>query len=51
MATKQEWEDYVKAVQQYLKDLKKWVKKLPQTGEVNTANTGIETPPKPPPNP
>ena len=51
MATKQEWEDYIIAVQQYLKDLKKWVKKLPTDGEVSTQSGGIETPPKPPPNP
>lgn len=50
MATKQQWEDYVKAVQQYLKELKVFVKKLPKEGEVSTQD-GIETPPKPPPNP
>jgi hypothetical protein len=50
MATKQEWEAYIEEVKQYLKDLRKWVKKLPADGEVSTQG-GIETPPPPPKNP
>jgi len=49
MATKQEWEEYIKALQVYIKALKKWAKNLPD-GEV-VAQGGIETPPPPPPNP
>ena len=50
MATKQEWEEYIKALQVYLKALKKWAKNLPVDGEVSTQG-GLETPPPPPPNP
>ena len=51
MATKQEWDEYIKALQSYVKALKKWANNLPVDGEVSTQGTGIETPPPPPPNP
>jgi len=56
MATKQEWIDYSDIVSQYAKDLKKWVKELPEEGQVATANDGPGSnpptpPPPPPPNP
>lgn len=49
MATKQQYLDYIALLQIYIKELKAWVKDK-QDGEITTAD-GLETPPKPPPNP
>lgn len=58
MATKQQWLDNIKARKEFAKEyaketkeLEKKVKKLPADGEMNTAQAGLETPVKPPPNP
>lgn len=58
MATKQQWLDHIKERKEWqklyvneTKELEKKVKKLPEDGEMSTADAGIETPPKPPPNP
>lgn len=50
MATNQQWQDYIKALEQYIKDLRAWLR-TQKDGEISTADAGLETPPKPPPNP
>lgn len=51
MATKQEYQAWVKQWEEWIKAVKKIVKKLPEEGDISTASSGIETPVKPPPNP
>jgi hypothetical protein len=57
MATKKEWEAHVKEREAWeklytaeTKELEKKVKKMPEDGEMSTADAGLETPP-PPKNP
>lgn len=54
MSTKKEWIEYLVKLEKYAKDLKTWVKKLPD-GEVSTQDAGPgsnpPTPPPPPPHP
>jgi len=57
MATKQEWLDNIKERKAFeksyvkeTKELEKKVKKIPEGGEMATADAGLETPP-PPKNP
>lgn len=48
----EQYEAHVKELQAWIKEAKKSIKKMPDEGEVSTnAEGGIETPPKPPPNP
>lgn len=50
MATKKEWIEYLVKLEKYNKEIKKWVKKLPD-GEVGTQDTGGSNPTPPPPPP
>lgn len=50
MATKKEWQAYLKIVKKYARDLEKWVGKL-KPGEVTVAGPGSNPPPPPPPPP
>lgn len=61
MATKQQWlehvearEEYEKAYSEETKELVRYLKDQPDEGEIDSpeiAQDGLETPPKPPPNP
>jgi len=52
MATKQEWIDYSNIVDQYAKELKQWVKDLPEEDIVSAVDDGPgSNPPTPPPTP
>lgn len=50
MATKQQWIEYLVKLEKYYKEIKQWVKKLPN-GEVNTLDGPGSNPPGPPPPP
>lgn len=47
---KSDWQAYLKVVERYAKDLKKWVSKL-KPGEVTTKVSGPGSNPPPPPPP
>lgn len=58
MATKQQWLDHIKERKVFeklyakeTKELEKKIKNLPTDGDISTADAGLETPVKPPPNP
>lgn len=48
--TKKEWQAYLKLVEKYAKDLKKWVGKL-KPGDVTAQQGPGSNPPPPPPPP
>lgn len=50
MATKTQWIEYLVKLEKYTKEIKKWVKKLPN-GEVTTLGPGSNPPTPPPPPP
>jgi len=50
MATKKEWQDYVKLLEAYLIAVRKWVKKHGD-GEITAEDIGSNPPPPPPPPP
>ena len=47
---KKEWIEYLVKLEKYVKDLKKWVKKLPD-GEITAQDGPGSNPPGPPPPP
>lgn len=58
MPTKQEWLDHIEERKSFeetyekeTNELEKKVKQLPADGEMSVAQSGLETPVKPPPNP
>ncbi len=51
MATKQEWIDYLEQVETYAKQLKDYIKDLPDDGDVVAQDGPGSNPPSPPPPP
>lgn len=55
MATKKEWQEYLKKVKKYHKDYAKYIialeKYIKGMKPGSTTTQDLETPPKPPPNP
>ncbi len=49
MATKKQWQEYLKAVKKWVKDLEKWIKK--NTDGVQAQDDIGSNPPPPPPPP
>lgn len=50
MATKQEWQTYLELLKLYQKEVRKYIKGLPD-GEVQTSSGGSNPPTPPPPPP
>lgn len=51
MATKQEWALYIESLKVYLRELKKWYKKLPEDDVQAEGGEGPGSNPPPPPPP